>query len=77
VRWQFVATVDASNGSYEVEFRSLDEPGGGIDYEQLAGVLHQILNDLDKRVTAARQKSDGESAPGGKIHLLGDDNGSN
>jgi len=77
VRWQFVATVDTSNGSYAVEFRSLDEPGGGVDYEQLVAMLKQILRDLDRRVATERAKSDGDSAPGGKIHLVSDDSVTN
>ncbi len=76
MRWQFLATVESGSGSYEVEFRRLDEPGGGLDYDQIIAVLNQILRDLEARVNKAKADAAdrGEWQP---LHLPGDDGGSN
>ena len=67
MKCQFSATIDTDGGSYEVEVINTDEPSAGVDFEVLCTALHQIMRDLDARMEAARDSSDGV------VYVAGDD----
>ena len=71
MKCMLLATIDLSTGAYEIEFRNVEKPGEGVNYDEFMPALRKVLADFDARMANVRKNARTESKE--KVQVLGDD----